>query len=168
MKHCKTKDILICVAISLISCLVSALIAIFLTQKPNLLGIGQAAYIPRTITAQNLYHNGVWQSASKRMTFTGTLTGGNVTFYMTVGGLVGGAAICTATPTNVHILVNDVNNTFGWGYTVTNSNKNLNITVNQRAFTTIVPPLLGISLLNSTSLSPAPNGTPVMATAECI
>jgi len=123
-------------------------------------------------TPQEHWHNGVLRSTGRKITFTGTTTGGAVTFYMTNGGGSGGAALCTQTPDHVDIYIVDATNTYGWGHTITNSNKNLNISVNVRTFTSgnALLNLIGglVSVLTGTSLSPAPNGTVVIAEVSCI
>lgn len=109
--------------------------------------------------------NGVLQANIKHIMFTGTLTSGTVVFYMTNGGLVGGTGLCTASPQNVTIFVNDPSNIYGSSYAVINSNKTLTVTVNQRNFAGIT--VVGIPVLGSTSIGSAPNGTPVQVSVDC-
>lgn len=112
-----------------------------------------------------IWVNGVATTSEKQLVFKGTITSGVATFYITSDGTSGGTALCYAAPDHVNVIVNDPDNTFGVGYTVTNSNKNLNITVNARSFSATT--ILGISVLGSSSLSAATNGTEVSALVVC-
>lgn len=118
-----------------------------------------------TLPTLQWYNNGSIVTNLKHVTFSGTTTSGAATFYLTSDGTSSGTALCTNAPQNVQIGTNDPSNTFGVGYTVTNSNKNLNLTVNARSFTSTS--ILGISVLGASTLAAATNGTPVYATVDC-
>lgn len=115
-------------------------------------------------TLIKFYYNGATTTTEKRITFSGTTASGAVTFYLTSDGTSGGSALCT-TIHQVNVYANDPSNTFGLGHTITNSNKNLNITANVRTFTSTV--VLGVTLLGSSSLTASTDGTAIMATVDC-
>lgn len=137
--------------------------------ETNSLGLSENdiiwGYMPNNVTPTEYWHNGETQVSYKHMTFSGTTTSGSKVFYLTDDGTVNGNALCSSAPRHIDVSANDPGNTFGLGYVVSNSNKTMTITANVRTFTSI--PLLGQSVLISTSLTAAPNGTAVSAAVDC-
>lgn len=115
-------------------------------------------------TPINIYLNNATTTQFNHQVFTGTVSSGQVVFNLTKDGTTNGTAICTGTPI-VTMSVDDPNNTYGLGKTLSNSNKNLTIAVNARSFTTTT--ILGISVLGGSTLTAASNGTAVTATVDC-
>lgn len=122
-------------------------------------------YMPNDVTPTQYWHNGVAQTSYKHMTFSDTTTNGSKVFYLTNDGTINGTALCSSAPRHINVSTNDPSNTFGLGYVVSNSNKTLTITANVRTFSSVT--ILGQSVLFSTTLSSAPNGTPVSASVDC-
>lgn len=112
-----------------------------------------------------VWHNGVKLGTGKTVSFVGTLTNGTVAFHITDNGASNGNALCTFPPKHINVVVNDPSNTFGVGYALSNSDKTLTVTVNVRNFSATT--ILGISVLGSSSLSAAANGTQVSALITC-
>lgn len=110
------------------------------------------------------FDNGTAIYGEKWLFFNGTTTSGAKTFYLTDDGTSTGNPMCNAVD-HVNITANDPSNTFGLGYSVTNSNKNLTLSLNTRSFASTT--ILGISVLGSSSLTAAPNGTAVSALVLC-
>lgn len=111
------------------------------------------------------WNNGSSVSTVKHLSFSGTTTAGITTFYLTNDGTISGTALCSNAPTEVKVTVNDPSNTFGVGYAITNSNKTLTITANVRSFTSTS--ILGITVLGTSAISAATNGTPILASVDC-
>lgn len=96
--------------------------------------------------------------------FATTTSSGHAIVYLTASGTSGGFGLCH-TLGHIDVTVNDPNNTFGTGYTLTNSNKTLDVAVNTRSFSATT--ILGISVLGSSAVSAATNGTPVQISVDC-
>lgn len=111
------------------------------------------------------YVNDVSTSTMKRLLYNGTTVSGVTTFYLTSDGMSGGPALCPTAINQVNIIANDPSNTFGLGWTLTNSNKTLTVTVNARSFSATT--ILGIPVLGSSSITAASDGTPIMASIDC-
>lgn len=122
-------------------------------------------YMPNDVTPTQYWHNGVAQTSYKHLTFSDTTTSGSKVFYLTNDGTINGTALCSSAPRHINVSTNDPSNTFGLGYVVSNSNKTLTITANVRTFSSVT--ILGQSVLFSTTLTPAPNGTSVSASVDC-
>lgn len=116
-------------------------------------------------TREKVYYNDVATTSSKHLLYNGTTTSGTTIFYLTADGTSSGAALCPNTIAQVNVIANDPNNTFGLGWALTNSNKTLTITANARSFTATT--ILGISVLGSSTLAAAANGTAIMASVDC-
>lgn len=114
---------------------------------------GAIASLPITYSA------GTQKTSVKQFCQLVTINGGTGTIYLTDNGLIGGNALFPNEILYVNIYGNDPNNTFGLGHAISNSNKTLTLTVNSRSFATVT--VLGISVLGSTTLTAAPNGTVV-------
>lgn len=117
-----------------------------------------------TKLATSTYYNDI-ATSSKTLMYNGTTSGGTVTFYLTTDGTSSGTALCPGSIGQVNVVANDPSNNFGLGWTLTNSNKTMTVTANVRSFTTTT--VAGVSVLGSSSLSAAPNGTPVYAFVSC-
>lgn len=111
------------------------------------------------------WHNGASQASWKHLTFATTTTGGQAVVYLTDNGQANGNALCTSAPKHINVIANDSGNTFGLGYAVTNSNKTLTVTANVRSFTSTT--VLGITVLGSSTLTAAPNGTAIGIAVDC-
>lgn len=111
------------------------------------------------------YVNNATTTAMKRLLFNGTTTSGITTFYLTTDGTSSGTALCPTAIGHVNVIANDPSNTFGIGWALTNSNKTLTVTANTRSFTTTT--ILGISVLGSSALASATNGTSIWASVDC-
>lgn len=111
------------------------------------------------------YHNGFRQPGMQHITFSGTISSGQKVFYLTDDGTVNGNALCLNGIRHTTVNVNDPANTFGLGWTITNSDKTLTITVKSRTFATVS--LLGVQVVVSTSLVNAADGTAVSASIDC-
>lgn len=107
------------------------------------------------------YSSGTQKLSVKQLAQQGTTTSGTSVFYLTEDGTSGGVALFGTEILYANAYVNDSANIYGVSYSLTNSNKTLTVTVNRQSFTSTIPPLLGISVLTSVSLSAAPNGTVV-------
>lgn len=118
-----------------------------------------------TALATPVYYNGSVSTGSKVLTFATTTLSGAATVYLTDNGLASGNALCSGTIEHVNLTANDSGNTFGLGYTVTNSNKTLTITANVRSFSSTT--ILGISVLGGSSLAAATNGTSLGVLVVC-
>lgn len=117
-------------------------------------------------TTSFIYYNNVATTTSRRMVFNGTTSGGTVVFYLTTDGTSSGTPICkNGNIGHVNVIANDPSNTFGIGWALTNSNKTLTITANVRSFSATT--ILGISVLGSSSLTAAANGTDISAMVIC-
>lgn len=122
-------------------------------------------YTPSQLTPTDVYYNGAKQASSKRLTFATTTLTGTAVVYLTSNGLVGGTALCPNTILHANVIANDSSNTFGLGWAITNSNKTLTVTANVRSFTSTT--VLGISVLGSSAISAAPNGTSILVAVDC-
>lgn len=115
-------------------------------------------------TPINVYLNNATTTQFNHQVFTGTVSSGQVVFNLTKDGTTNGTAICTGTPI-ITMSVDDPNNTYGLGKTLSNSDKNLTIAVNSRSFTSTT--ILGLSVLGGSTLVAAANGTAVTAIVDC-
>lgn len=118
-----------------------------------------------TLTPVDYYNNGSKLTAAKVLAYSTTTTSGSAVVYLTSNGLSGGTALCPNSINHVNLIANDSGNTLGLGWALTNSNKTLTITANVRSFTSTT--VLGISVLGSSSLAAAANGTSIGVLVYC-
>lgn len=155
--------------LSTINSTLSSLSSIPSTVSANSASIGtlnafKTAYASSSPVSYYL-NNVATTSPMKRLLFNGTTTGGVTTFYLTNDGTSSGTALCPIGIDQVNVVANDPNNTLGIGWAMTNSNKTMTVTANARSFTTTT--ILGISVLGSSALAAAANGTAIMASVDC-
>lgn len=114
---------------------------------------------------RRVYYNNTAQATSTEVMFSTTTSSGTAVMYLTTDGTPTGPALCPNTIQHVNVFVDDASNTYGLSKTMSNSNKTLTVTANVRSFSSTT--ILGISVLGSSSLGAAANGTQIMAKVDC-
>ncbi len=132
---------------------------------------GLAAFVDARIASMSssnnrkVYFNNSLQATSTTMMFATTTTSGVAIMYLTTDGSSTGTSTCPTNIEHVDVFIDDASNTYGLSKAITNSNKTLTVTANVRSFSSTT--ILGITVLGTSTLTPATNGTQIMAKVDC-